>query len=89
MSTTGSHVEGLYRQVLETLVDGASLEELGHWGCVLGGYNLSSALFSSLFPGYHEVAASSATNSYLQDVLPHHRLNAKDPVDHGLKPMKL
>jgi hypothetical protein len=68
---------------------GAYLEEVGGWGCALEGYILSLA--SSCYFCFLLLLRSATLlhTSFYQHVLPHLRPTAMDPVDLGLKPLKL
>jgi hypothetical protein len=65
-----------YWEVMKALGDGASLEELGHWGCSLGGYTLS------LFPSSLSLVPGSfgLPHALCHEVLPHHRARNKSQV---------
>jgi hypothetical protein len=72
------------------LEDGGWLEAAHSWGHTLK--SMPCPLFLSLFlllPDCHELRSFAPPFAPCHSVLPHLGLKAMDPVDHGLKPLKL
>jgi hypothetical protein len=61
-------------------------EEIGHWGCVLGGY-ISSGSFMSVSLCFLATIKWAALLHHAP--LPYHRPETTEPYNHGMKSLKL